>query len=122
MRELAPARAEKGGNLGTGLRRWKLEACHQPSQHLRGEMSDLFNCRKHPGLKSILSLGAVFLLFIGQRRPVITPCFNIGPLSKEPHGFYFWFNRSSSMNYYVVQSRHNHRRSVQRMGEHRKVG
>lgn len=65
-------------------------------------MSDLFGYGKHPGPKSILSLGAVFLLFIGLCTTKITPCFNIVLISKEPHMFYLWFNGSSNMKHWVV--------------------
>lgn len=84
-------------NFEQGQGGWKLETCHQLSQHFRGEMSDLFGCRKHLGPKSILSLGAVFLLFIGLCTTIITPCFNIVLISKEPHMFYFQLSGSSNM-------------------------
>lgn len=65
-------------------------------------MPDLFSHGKHPGPKSILSLGAVFLLVIGFLTTIITPCFNIVLISKKPHMFYFQFNGSSSMCHRVV--------------------
>lgn len=100
---------------------WKLETCHQHSQHLRAEMSDLFSCGKYPGPKSILSLGAVFLLFTGLRTTIITPCFNIVLISKVLHMFYFQFNGSSDTCSWVVWSRHNYHRFMLRIGERRKV-
>lgn len=63
-------------------------------------MSDLFGRGKHPGPKSILSLGAVFLLVIGLHTTIITPCFNIVLISKEHHMFYFQFNGSSNVCYW----------------------
>lgn len=84
-------------------------------------MSDLFSCGKYPGPKSILSLGAVFLLFTGLRTTIITPCFNIVLISKVLHMFYFQFNGSSDTCSWVVWSRHNYHRFMLRIGERRKV-
>lgn len=75
--------------LEQGQGGWELETCHQLSQHSRGEMADLFGRGKHLGPKSILSLGAVFLFFIGLCTTIITPCFNIVLISTRPTCFIF---------------------------------